>query len=45
VDPEASFDPESPVSIARAVKRYLAEEEETLQLLNGKAFLNTLFDE
>lgn len=43
VDPEVSFDPSSPVSISRAVKRYLGEQEDTLQLLDAKTFLCRLF--
>lgn len=39
LDPEQTFDPESPVSIARAVKRFMGMREEVLPLLDAKAFL------
>jgi len=43
VDPEVTFDPASPLSIARAVKRFLGEKEETLHLLSAKGFLDAVF--
>ena len=43
VDPEVTFDPASPLSIARAVKRFLGEKEETLRLLDARGFLDTVF--
>ena len=43
VDPEFTFDPVSPLSIARAVKRFLGEKEETLRLLDARGFLDTAF--
>jgi glycosyltransferase involved in cell wall biosynthesis len=42
LDPEQTFDPDSPVSIARAVKRYLGVEEPSLQLSDAKNFLHLL---
>lgn len=39
LDPEQSFDPESPISIARAVKRFLGIDETSLSLLDAKGFL------
>lgn len=39
IDPEQTFDPESPVSIARAVKRFMGAEEPPLPLLDAGAFL------
>ena len=45
LDPVQSFDPSSPVSIARAVKRYLEVEEPSLQLSDAKRFLHLLLDE
>lgn len=39
IDPEESFDPESPVSIARAVKRFMLGDEAPLSLHNAKDFL------
>lgn len=43
VDPEETFDPTSPISIARAVRRFLDGEEETLHLLDAGSFLNAAF--
>jgi glycosyltransferase involved in cell wall biosynthesis len=40
IDPEQTFDPGSPTSIARAVKRFLKEPEESLHLMDAKTFLN-----
>lgn len=39
LDPEQTFDPESPVSIARAVKRYLEKSELALPLLDANQFI------
>lgn len=39
LDPEQTFDPESPVSIARAVKRFLGVDEPPLPLLDAKRFM------
>lgn len=39
LDPEQTFDPESPSSIARAVKRFMGIEEQPLPLLDAKGFL------
>jgi glycosyltransferase involved in cell wall biosynthesis len=45
LDPEETFDPSSPRSIARAVKRFLALDEEDLPLVDSKAFLNFCIDQ
>jgi len=42
VDPEETFDPESPVSIARAVKRFLGLPEAPLSLTGAAEFLRAL---
>lgn len=39
VDPEETFDPSSPRSIAKAVKRFLGYEEKNLSLVDPKSFL------
>lgn len=39
LDPEQTFDPESAVSIARAVKRHMGIEEQLLPLLDAERFL------
>ncbi len=39
VDPVETFDPYSPLSIARAVKRFLKVSERPLQLINGDSFV------
>jgi len=39
LDPEQTFDPNSPVSIARAVKRFMGVAEKPLPLLNASEFL------
>jgi glycosyltransferase involved in cell wall biosynthesis len=44
VDPEQVFDPQSPVSIARAVKRFMGAREEALPLLNAAEFLKSLLE-
>jgi glycosyltransferase involved in cell wall biosynthesis len=43
LDPVQTFNPDSPVSIARAVKRYLALEEPALPLMDATFFLRMLF--
>jgi glycosyltransferase involved in cell wall biosynthesis len=45
LDPEETFDPESPVSIARAVKRFMGLEESALPLMNAAQFAASLFQE
>jgi glycosyltransferase involved in cell wall biosynthesis len=40
LDPEQSFDPESSVSIARAVKRFMGKDEQTLPIFNAKQFMD-----
>ncbi len=40
--PEQSFDPDSPVSIARAVRRYLGVDEAPLKILDATSFLDLL---
>lgn len=44
LDPEQVFDPDSPVSIARAVKRFMGVDEKPLLLLNASQFLESLFE-
>lgn len=44
IDPEQSFDPGSPISIARAVKRFMGTEELALPLLDAENFLERLLD-
>lgn len=39
LDPEQTFDPQSPTSIARAVKRHMGIPEDSLPLLDAEAFL------
>lgn len=39
LDPEQTFDPESALSIARAVKRYMEKEEKVLPLLDASGFI------
>ncbi|MEY3882717.1 MAG: hypothetical protein RIQ94_3513 [Pseudomonadota bacterium] len=43
LDPEQTFDPNSPVSIARAVKRFMGVYEQTAPLLDAKGFITTIF--
>lgn len=45
LDPEQTFDPDSALSIARAVKRFMGEEEPALPLLDAKGFLDRLSDQ
>lgn len=42
LDPEQSFDPSSPISIARAVKRHIGWEDQALSLLDASEFLNRI---
>lgn len=42
LDPEQTFDPESPLSIARAVKRFMGVDEHPLPLLDAKSFIENL---
>ena len=42
LDPVQVFDPASPISIARAVNRFLGSEEIPLQLLDAEAFINQI---
>lgn len=44
LDPEQTFDPNSPVSIARAVKRYLGVVERPLKIVDAGDFLNMLIN-
>lgn len=44
VDPEQTFDPESAVSIARAVKRFMGKVEPSLTVLDAKGFLSKVID-
>jgi glycosyltransferase involved in cell wall biosynthesis len=44
LDPEEVFDPNSAISIARAVKRFMDLEEEPLSLLDAKGFLNKILE-
>ena len=42
LDPEQTFDPRSPVSIARAVKRFMGANEEALPLLDATGFVDAI---
>lgn len=42
LDPTESFDPRSPISIARAVKRFLKKEQSTFKPMSAETFLNHL---
>ena len=44
LDPEETFDPESPRSIARAVKRFMGIKEQPLPLLNAEQFLSFILE-
>jgi glycosyltransferase involved in cell wall biosynthesis len=44
LDPEQVFDPNSPMSIARAVKRFMGVEENSLVLLNATMFLDSVLE-
>lgn len=39
LDPEQTFDPESPTSIARAIKRFMGNDEQALPLLDATQFM------
>jgi glycosyltransferase involved in cell wall biosynthesis len=41
-EPKHTFDPESPISIARAVKRFIGVKEEPLRLLTSKEFCESI---
>lgn len=43
IDPEETFDPESPLSIARAIKRFLQKTETPSTLLTSDEFVSRLF--
>lgn len=43
LDPEETFDPDSPLSISRAVKRFMLKVEPALPLQNAEDFLNYIF--
>lgn len=45
IDPEQTFDPDSPVSIARAVKRFIGMVEQPLALLDASQFLASIFED
>lgn len=42
LDPEQTFDPRSPASIARAIKRFLGANEEALPLLDATGFVDAI---
>lgn len=44
IDPEEVFDPQSPVSISRAVKRFMGLDEKALPLLNAAEFLKNVLE-
>jgi glycosyltransferase involved in cell wall biosynthesis len=44
LDPEETFDPESAVSIAKAVKRFMGLEEKALSVLSAENFLQKLLE-
>jgi glycosyltransferase involved in cell wall biosynthesis len=44
VDPEETFDPNSPVSIARAVKRFLGIPEKPLPLMDASEYLSKVYE-
>jgi len=44
VDPEETFDPSSPTSIARAIKRYMGVDETYLQLLDAEEFFQEIME-
>lgn len=43
IDPEESFDPESPISIARAVKRFMGMPADIPHMLDAATFLQKIF--
>lgn len=44
IDPEETFDPDSAVSIARAVKRFMSQEEASLPLQDAMGFLKQILE-
>jgi len=44
LDPEQTFDPESPISIARAVKRHIGIEEKPLLVLDASQFMASILE-
>jgi glycosyltransferase involved in cell wall biosynthesis len=44
VDPEETFDPNSPVSIARAVKRFLEIPEKPLPVMDAREYLSKVYE-
>ncbi len=44
LDPEQSFNPESAISIARAVKRFLGVEEQPLPLMDAAQFMTSILE-
>lgn len=44
IDPEQSFDPESPVSTARAVERFLGIEQSPMSVIGADAFIEHLIE-
>jgi glycosyltransferase involved in cell wall biosynthesis len=44
VDPEETFDPGSPVSIARAVKRFLEFPEKPLPVMDAREYLSKVYE-
>ena len=44
LDPEQTFDPDSAVSIARAVKRFLKLEEQALPMQDARAFIKHILE-
>lgn len=44
LDPEQTFDPDSPISIARAVKRFMAVDEQKSPLIDSSEFLNKILE-
>jgi glycosyltransferase involved in cell wall biosynthesis len=44
VDPEETFDPGSPVSIARAVKRFLGIPEKPLPVMDPREYLSKIYE-
>jgi glycosyltransferase involved in cell wall biosynthesis len=44
LDPEQTFDPNSAMSIARAVKRFLGQNEQPLQLLDAESFMKYIME-
>jgi glycosyltransferase involved in cell wall biosynthesis len=44
LDPEQAFNPESPLSIARAVKRFLGFNDEPLALMDAADFMKSILE-